>query len=119
MKENYIEELKAGMEITDFFMVKSVAVRLGSNKKQYLDLTLADKTGEISAKKWDITEQEIQTLSEIKDGDLIKAFGNTVLITVCAAFLVLFLADIRLRSALRFSSRMDLSPALSSAEARS
>ena len=72
MKENYIEELKAGMEITDFFMVKSVAVRLGSNKKQYLDLTLADKTGEISAKKWDITEQEIQTLSEIKDGDLIK-----------------------------------------------
>ena len=72
MKENYIEELKAGMEITDFFMVKSVAIRLGSNKKQYLDLTLADKTGEISAKKWDITEQEIQTLSEIKDGDLIK-----------------------------------------------
>ena len=72
MKDNYIEELKAGMEITDFFMVKSVAVRLGSNKKQYLDLTLADKTGEISAKKWDITEQEIQTLSEIKDGDLIK-----------------------------------------------
>ncbi len=72
MKENYIEELKTGMEITDFFMVKSVSVRLGSNKKQYLDLTLADKTGEISAKKWDINEQEIQSLSEIKEGDLIK-----------------------------------------------
>lgn len=72
MKDYYVEELKVNMEITDFFMVKSIAVRLGSNKKQYLDMTLADKTGELSAKKWDITEQEIQSLSELKEGDLIK-----------------------------------------------
>ena len=30
----------------------------------------------------------------LKDGDLIQAFGNTILITVCAAFLVLFLGAI-------------------------
>ena len=50
MKENYISFLNTDDEIQDFFMVKSIAVKLGSNKKQYLDLLLADKTGEITAK---------------------------------------------------------------------
>ena len=42
----------------------------------------------------------------LRDGDLIKAFGNTVLITVCAAFLVLFLGAICAYPIARTRSRL-------------
>ena len=60
------------MEFIDFFIVKSIALRVGSNKKQYLDMHLADSTGEVSAKKWDVVEGEEPALSAIKEGDIIK-----------------------------------------------
>jgi 3'-5' exoribonuclease len=53
-------------------MVKSIAVKLGSNKKQYLDLLLADNTGEITAKKWDIADTELPSLNEIESGEIVK-----------------------------------------------
>ncbi|MCI8645216.1 MAG: HD domain-containing protein [Firmicutes bacterium] len=72
MKEFYISNLKTGQDVTDFFMVKSVAIKVGSNKKQYLDLTLGDKSGEISAKKWDIADEELPSLNRISEGSLLK-----------------------------------------------
>ena len=33
MKEHYINALTAGSDITDFFMVKSIGIKMGSNKK--------------------------------------------------------------------------------------
>lgn len=72
MKEFYISNLKTGQEVTDFFMVKSVAIKVGSNKKQYLDLNLGDKSGEISAKKWDIADEELPSLDRIKEGSILK-----------------------------------------------
>ena len=45
MKEVYIANIRTAQEVTDFFMVKSIAVKIGANKKQYLDLMLGDKTG--------------------------------------------------------------------------
>lgn len=72
MKDIYIAQIKTAQEVTDFFMVKSIAVKIGANKKQYLDLVLGDKTGEITGKKWDVTDEELTSLSEIKEGDIIK-----------------------------------------------
>ena len=72
MKEYYINELKSNMEIIDFFMVKSIGIKVGSNNKQYLDLHLADNTGEVSAKKWDVSEGEQPALSAIKEGNIVK-----------------------------------------------
>lgn len=72
MKEHYLGQLRTDEEIQDFFMVKSIAIKTGSNKKQYLDLTLGDATGEISGKKWDIPETEMPALGNIKAGDIIK-----------------------------------------------
>ena len=72
MKECYIAGLKTGEEVTDFFMVKTVAIKTGSNKKQYLDLLLGDNSGEISAKKWDIADEELPSLDRISEGDIIK-----------------------------------------------
>ncbi len=72
MKQYFVKDLKSNMEFIDFFIVKSIALRVGSNKKQYLDMHLADATGEVSAKKWDVVEGEEPALSAIKEGDIIK-----------------------------------------------
>ena len=72
MKDIYIEDLKTGQDFMSYFIVKTVAVKVGSNKKAYLDLLLADKTGEISAKKWDIADEEMPGLQKIKEGSVIK-----------------------------------------------
>lgn len=76
MKEIYISDLKTGMEFMDFFMVKSIELKVGSNKKQYLDLTLGDSSGEINGKKWDVSDEEARGLEAIGKGDLVKIKAN-------------------------------------------
>jgi 3'-5' exoribonuclease len=72
MKNHYIAQLRTNDEFTDFFAVRTIGIKLGSNKKQYLDLSLADNTGEISAKKWDVADTELPSLQEIREGDIVK-----------------------------------------------
>jgi 3'-5' exoribonuclease len=45
---------------------------MGSNKKQYLDILLSDKSGEVYGKKWDIADSELESLDKIRAGDIIK-----------------------------------------------
>lgn len=71
-KEFFINQLKIDEEFTDFFLVKAIAIRIGSNRKQYLDVTLADNSGEINGKKWDVNDEEAINLNRIKEGDLVK-----------------------------------------------
>ena len=68
----FVEELKSGSEIISFFMVKSVALKIDSRKKEYVDFNLSDRTGDVNAKKWDVPEEEKPTLSDIKEGDIVK-----------------------------------------------
>lgn len=76
MKETYIATLKPEDEVLDFFLVKSIGIKLGSNKKQYLDLVLGDSSGEISGKKWDVTEDEVPLLQAIKEGEIVRIKGS-------------------------------------------
>ena len=70
MKELFIQDINEQTKIQDFFMIKNVSIRVGSNKKEYLDLVVGDKTGEITGKKWDISEDRDQ-VSQLKMGDII------------------------------------------------
>lgn len=72
MKEIFINDLKTNEDITSYFMVKSSALKTGSNRKVYLDLVLGDRSGEINGKKWDIADEEVAGLERIKEGSLIK-----------------------------------------------
>ncbi len=72
MKEFYINNLKVEEEIIDFFLVKAIAIRVGSNRKQYLDVTLGDCSGEINGKKWDLADEEVYGLANINEGDCVK-----------------------------------------------
>jgi 3'-5' exoribonuclease len=73
MKQYYVENLVGQDEITDFFRVLRADVKTDSRGKQYFDLLLGDKTGEISAKKWDIEPAEEETLrTRIRPGTVAK-----------------------------------------------
>lgn len=71
-KEYFVNKLQTNDEFMDFFMVKSISIKVGSNRKQYLDLTLSDNSGEVNGKKWDVSDEETLGLSQIKEGDLVK-----------------------------------------------
>lgn len=75
MKEIFISDLRKDNEVTEFFMAKTIAIKVGANGKQYLDITLADKTGEISGKKWDVSDSEYQSLKEIEEKSIVKIKG--------------------------------------------
>ena len=75
MKQFYAGKLNTDEELTDFFMIKSVAIRTGSNGKDYLDLGLGDCSGEINGKKWDISPDELPSLIALKEGDIVKIKG--------------------------------------------
>ncbi|MBR4151209.1 MAG: HD domain-containing protein [Firmicutes bacterium] len=72
MKEYLVNTLQVDEEFIDFFMVKTIGIKVGSNKKNYLDVTLGDFTGEINGKKWDVSDEEAPSLNNIKEGDIVK-----------------------------------------------
>ena len=72
MKDIFVSNLKTDEEITTYLMVKAIALKVGSNRKTYLDLVLGDSSGEINGKKWDIADEEIPGLERIKEGNIIK-----------------------------------------------
>ena len=71
-KEYYINTLQVEEEFTDFFLVKEIAIKTGSNGKNYLDVLFSDKTGEINGKKWDIFGDEETGLLRMQPGDTAK-----------------------------------------------
>lgn len=78
MKEIYVKDLRKDQEFTEFFMAKTAAIKVGSNGKQYLDIALCDKTGNISGKKWDVSDSEYPALAAIKDKEIVKIKGIVV-----------------------------------------
>lgn len=72
MKDRYIADFKTSEDITTYLLVKSIAIKVGSNRKPYLDLLLGDNSGEINGKKWDIADEEVPGLQRIKENNIIK-----------------------------------------------
>ena len=54
-----IGDMKKGLTITGFYLVKTAAIKNSmSGTSTYGDYTLADETGEINGKIWDVAEPE-------------------------------------------------------------
>jgi len=56
-----INMLKPGEVVLGFFLLKAAECKTSSTNKKYLDLTLADKTGEINGKMWECSEEDEKT----------------------------------------------------------
>ncbi len=61
-----VSDLKPGETINGIYILKSVDLKISSNKKTYLDIILSDQTGEVSAKWWDAGESEYSSLATNK-----------------------------------------------------
>ncbi len=73
MDEKKIAEFTVGEEIQGFFIIRALNIKTSSNNKKYLDFTLADKTGEVNAKLWDVKD-DFEDLYQT--GVLVKVRGN-------------------------------------------
>lgn len=72
MTQATIIELESSTKFEGFLLVKNAEVRVTKAGLNYLDLNLADKTGEINAKNWD-------TLATApKSGSIIKVRGDVI-----------------------------------------
>jgi 3'-5' exoribonuclease len=63
MEYKKVSELQANDKIDGFYLVKSAELKTSSNNKKYMDFTLADKTGEINAKLWEVEEGDEELYS--------------------------------------------------------
>lgn len=59
-KTTFLNEIKPGTGTdTGYFQITETAVKTASNGKLYLDLTLADRTGQVNGKQWDIKPDHV------------------------------------------------------------
>ena len=68
----YLSDIKRDDRFEGYLIVRSAEQRASANGKNYLDMTLADKSGSINAKMWDGTVQPPLAGSIIK----VRATGN-------------------------------------------
>lgn len=81
----YIKEITDGERIVDFYLCRQrQSMKSQKTGKNYLSLTLADKTGTISGKVWDIT-RDIQSFTEgdyIKIDATVQTFNNELQLNI-------------------------------------
>ena len=85
MPRKYISGLKSGETIEEVFLVLKKEVRETREKKPYLNLQLADKSGFLDARKWDTTPQlsnSFQQDSYIKIKGVVETFNGTMQIKI-------------------------------------
>ena len=68
----YLADIKRDDRFEEYLIVRSAEQRASANGKNYLDMTLADKSGSINAKMWDGTVQPPLAGSIVK----VRATGN-------------------------------------------
>src|SRR5690554_5716949 len=74
-KAKTISELKPGEKADGFYLIKNFDVKKTTNGKQYIDIDLVDKTGEINAKVWDYSKE---TEKLIEENPIVKVRGEVL-----------------------------------------
>ncbi|OQY97510.1 MAG: hypothetical protein B6D35_14890 [Candidatus Brocadia sp. UTAMX2] len=85
MPKKYISSLKTGEVVEDVFLVLKKEVKETREKKPYLNLQLADKTGSLEARKWDASPHLCNSFHKdafIKIKGVVETFNNTLQIRV-------------------------------------
>lgn len=73
MKKQFISDLKPGDVVDDVFVLSEKNIAQKKDGNNYLNVTLADKTGNIKGVIWDNVDQII---ADISSGDFVHAYGN-------------------------------------------
>lgn len=67
-----IKDFNDGDEFIGFFLIREIEAKQTNSTKDYLDIVLADSSGQIPAKYWDATKADIETFSSMC---LVKVHG--------------------------------------------
>jgi len=70
-----IAKLKAGEKVEGIYLIKSFEVKKTAGGKQYIDINLVDKTGEVNAKIWDYSKETEKTVTE---NGIVKVRGEVL-----------------------------------------
>lgn len=73
MEQIQLNQLKANDSFIGFALIRSFSVKVGQTGKSYVDLTLADSTGEINGKIWNYNEDQF---SSYESNMLVKVKGT-------------------------------------------
>ena len=73
MKKQFIKDLKPGDAVNDVFVLSEKNIAQKRDGNNYLNITLADKTGSIKGVVWDNVDQIIAGVSS---GDFVQIDGN-------------------------------------------
>ena len=65
-----------GQMFEGFLLVKAAEQRTSSNGGKYLDMTLADRSGEVNAKMWDGSTAAPKALSVVKVRGMMLEYNN-------------------------------------------
>ena len=72
MAKTFIADLTDGQTVMSYFLARQIQVRQRRTGEPYLSLTLADRTGEVSAVLWEGVDERVRELAE---GDIVKVQG--------------------------------------------
>lgn len=81
----YINTLLEGMHITETYLCKSKAVLISKVGKEYATLTLADKTGTVDGKIWDLTNGAIKAFEAMDYVEIeadVTVFNGTIQLNI-------------------------------------
>jgi 3'-5' exoribonuclease len=71
-----IKDLEKNCIEKNYFILKEIVEKTTKNGDSYLDLTLSDKSGNLSAKMWSTNAKKLESDS-IKEGNLVYVVGKT------------------------------------------
>ena len=74
--KTYLEHSKPGENVEEFFLVKSAVIRTANSGNRYGDLVLADKTGEMAGKIWDLNQEVLPVISALAEREIVKVRGT-------------------------------------------
>lgn len=85
MGRRFINELKEGDMVDDVFLLQGREVKIDRNNKSYIQAKLADKSGTIAAKVWDVSSSQIESFG--KEGPLrvkgvVGLYNNSLQLTI-------------------------------------
>lgn len=82
MEQTSVSQFVKDMRFEGFLLVRSAEQRTATSGSHYLDMNLADKTGEINAKVWDGTVPAPQTGSAVKVRGLVLEYNGRLQLRV-------------------------------------
>ncbi len=82
MEQTAVSQFVKDMRFEGYLLVRSAEQRTATSGSRYLDMNLADKTGEINAKVWDGTVPAPQTGSAVKVRGLVLEYNGRLQLRV-------------------------------------